>query len=108
MVIALIMGVLVYRYDWSLLRITAGGFVLMLGFVWLGLRTPIVGPSTAEWKWLLLGYAFAASVLPVWMLLQPRDYLNSLLLYLGMGGMYAGLVVTNPQFVAPVIDLDPT
>jgi carbon starvation protein len=108
MVIALIMGVLVYRYDWSLLRVTAGGFVLMLGFVWLGLRTPIVGPSNAEWKWLLLGYAFAASVLPVWTLLQPRDYLNSLLLYLGLGGMYAGLVVTNPQFVAPVIDLDPT
>ena len=107
MVIALIMGVLVYRYDWSLLRVTAGGFVLMLGFVWLGLRTPIVGPSTAEWKWLLLGYAFAASVLPVWTLLQPRDYLNSLLLYLGMGGMYAGLVVTNPPFVAPMIDLDP-
>jgi len=108
MVIALIMGILVHRLDWSLLRVTVGGFVLMMGFVWLGIRTPIVGPSMAEWKWLLLGYAFAASVLPVWTLLQPRDYLNSLLLYLGMGGMYAGLVVTNPPFVAPMIDLNPT
>jgi carbon starvation protein len=107
MVIALTMGILVYRFDWSLARVTAGGFVLMLAFVWLGIRTPIVGPSMAEWKWLLLGYAFAASVLPVWTLLQPRDYLNSLLLYLGLVGMYAGLVVTNPPFVAPVVDLNP-
>ncbi len=107
MVVAIIMGVLVYRYNWSLARVTAGGFVLMLAFVWLGIRLPIVGPSTSQWKWLLLAYAFAASVLPVWMLLQPRDYINSLLLYLGLGGMYLGLVVSNPEFVAPAIDLSP-
>ncbi len=107
MVVAIIMGVLVYRYNWTLTRVTMGGFVLMLFFVWLGIRLPIVGPSLSEWKWLLLAYAFAASVLPVWMLLQPRDYINSLLLYLGLGGMYLGLVVSNPQFVAPAIDTSP-
>jgi len=107
MVVAITMGVLVYRFNWSLAPLTAVGFVLMLLFVWLGIRMPIVGPSMVQWKWLLLGYAFAASVLPVWLLLQPRDYLNSLLLYLGLGGMYAGLVVSNPQFVAPAIDLSP-
>jgi len=107
MLVAMVMGILVYRFEWSLVRVTTGGFVLMLAFVWLGIRLPLVGPSMTEWKWLLLGYAFAASVLPVWMLLQPRDYINSLLLYLGLGGMYLGLVVTNPQFVAPAIDLNP-
>ncbi len=108
MFIAIVMGLLVYKARWPLARVTAGGFVLMLLFVYLGIEFPIVGPSMAQWKWLLLGYAFLASVLPVWLLLQPRDYINSLLLYLGLGGMYAGLVVTNPEFVAPAIDLSPT
>ena len=39
---------------------------------------------------ILLVYAFAASVLPVWALLQSRDFLNSLLLYLGLGLAYVG------------------
>jgi carbon starvation protein len=107
MVIAITMGILVYRFNWSLTRVTAGGFVLMLTFVWLGIGMPIVGPSPGQWKWLLLGYAFAASVLPVWMLLQPRDYINSLLLYLGLGGMYVGLFVSNPDFVAPAFEMSP-
>ena len=107
MVIAVIMGLLVYKKSWSLVQVTTGGFFLMLLFVYLGMSNPIVGPSVSQWKWMLLGYAFAASVLPVWMLLQPRDYINSLLLYLGLGGMYAGLVVTNPEFVAPAFDASP-
>ena len=55
----------------------------------------------------MLLYAFAASVLPVWMLLQPRDYINSLLLYLGVGAMYVGLFVARPAFVAPAVDVNP-
>ncbi|MGD8331089.1 MAG: carbon starvation protein A [Acidobacteriota bacterium] len=107
MLIAIAMGILVYRYNWTLKRVTIGGFLLMLVFVVVGIYAPIIGPSTAQWKWMLLAYAFAASVLPVWMLLQPRDYINSLLLYLGLGGMYVGLVVTNPSFVAPALELAP-
>jgi len=105
--VAVAMGFAVYRRGYRLGYVTAAGFVAMLFFVWLGMSTPIVGPSAVQWKWLLLGYAFAASVLPVWMLLQPRDYINSLLLYLGLGGMYVGLVVMNPRFMAPAIDLNP-
>ena len=41
------------------------------------------------------------------MLLQPRDYINSLLLYLGVGAMYLGFLFTNPSFVAPAVDLAP-
>jgi len=107
MVIAVIMGLLVYRAGWRLGPLTAAGFVLMLGIVGLGMEWPVVGPSIGEWKWGLLAYAFAASVLPVWTLLQPRDYLNSLLLYLGLGGMYVGMFVSAPRFVAPAVDLNP-
>ncbi len=107
MVIATIMGVLIYKHGYSLPRVTVVAFVAMLAFVYLGLSNPIIGPSLGQWKWLLLAYAFAASVLPVWTLLQPRDYINSLLLYLGLGGMYVGMFVSNPQFVAPAVDLNP-
>ena len=56
---------------------------------------------------ILLVYAFAASVLPVWALLQPRDYLNSLLLYLGLGAAFIGFFLLRPEFVAPVLDMAP-
>ncbi len=46
-------------------------------------------------------------MLPVWSLLQPRDFLNSLLLYLGLGLIYAGFFVLRPEFAAPVIVISP-
>ncbi len=101
------MGVAVHRGGWSIRGLTAVGLAVALGLAFLGIRHPIVGPSLAQWKWLLLAYSFGASVLPVWLLLQPRDYINSLLLYAGVGAMYLGFVATNPSFVAPAVDLAP-
>lgn len=49
--------------------------------------------ARTTWIYLLLGYAFVASILPVWLLLQPRDYINSFQLYLGVIGMIIGLAV---------------
>ncbi len=45
------------------------------------------------WVWALLLYAFLASVLPVWLLLQPRDYINSFQLYFALGTMLLGMIV---------------
>lgn len=47
----------------------------------LHLSTSIAGSPAGTWSIILLLYCFAASILPVWMLLQPRDYLSSWLLY---------------------------
>ncbi len=105
--VAIAMGIQVHRRGASVRTLTAIGLLFAPALILLGLRYPIVGPSLAQWKWLLLAYAFAASVLPVWLLLQPRDYINSLLLYVGVGAMYLGFVLTNPSFVAPAVDLDP-
>jgi carbon starvation protein len=44
--------------------------------------------------YLLLGYAFIASVLPVWLLLQPRDYINSFQLYVAVALLFAGIVAS--------------
>lgn len=47
------------------------------------------------WIWMLLGYGFLASVLPVWLLLQPRDYVNSFQLYFAVAMMVVGLAVAG-------------
>ena len=104
---ALAMGIAVYRHGWEIRPLTTLGLVAVLLLVWAGIQFPIIGPSLAQWKWLLLFYAFAASVLPVWMLLQPRDYINSLLLYVGVGAMYVGFFYANPSFAAPAVELRP-
>ncbi len=57
--------------------------------------------SVNAWIYVLLIYSFGASVLPVWCLLQPRDYLNSYQLYLGLALLYAGMFVGRPALAAP-------
>lgn len=113
MILAVIMGFLLYKKQFPLGPTTLVGFVLMLLSVWLGTRFPTLGldpqqwPAARGWTWMLLGYAFLASVLPVWSLLQARDFLNSLLLYLGLLAAYGGFFVLGPQFVAPSVNTHP-
>ena len=76
--------------------ITIIGVVLMYYFVYLGTQLPI-DLDYKVWILALLGYAFLASVTPVSLLLQPRDYLNSYLLYGMMIAAVAGVLVANPQ-----------
>jgi carbon starvation protein len=52
----------------------------------------------------LLGYCFVASVLPVWLLLQPRDYINSHQLFVALALLFGGLLLAHPQFVAPAVN----
>lgn len=59
------------------------------------------------WVVLLLGYSFVASVMPVWLLLQPRDYINSHQLVTGLFVLSAGLLVLRPEVVAPAINPSP-
>ncbi len=109
MVVAMVCGYLLYKKGMPLLPVAAVGFAVELFSIWLGMRFPTMGlspeawPSYETWIYILLAYAFAASVLPVWALLQARDFLNGLLLYLGLGLAYIGLFVTQPSFAAPAI-----
>ena len=61
-------------------------------------------PATFWWMIALLTYAFAASVLPVQVLLQPRDFLNSHQLFIAMGLLFAGVLVAAPTIVAPAVN----
>lgn len=105
--IAVVAGHLLYRRKTPLAPVAGVGFALVLIGVWAGIRWPLLGMERAAWPdqgtWivLLLGYALVASVLPVWSLLQARDFLNSLLLYLGLLMAYLGIFVSRPEFSAP-------
>ncbi len=113
MVVAVACGFVLQRFGWKLLPVAAVGFAIELASIGMGMAWPTMGlapelwPGPDGWTWVLLGYAFLASVLPVWALLQPRDFLNSLLLYLGLGLAYLGLFVGNPSFEAPALRLHP-
>lgn len=63
-----------------------------------------VSASFATWIIILMVYVYIASTLPVWRLLQPRDYINSLQLVLGLLIIYIGVLIANPVITAPAIN----
>lgn len=65
------------------------------------------GGAVTAWMYFLLLYSFVACILPVWLLLQPRDYINSHQLMVGLFGLYLGLLVLNPPIVAPAFVAQP-
>jgi len=105
--VAMVIGWLVYKRNAALGRLTAIGFALMIASIGVGLMIARPDLPANTWILLLLVYAFAASVLPVWLLLQPRDYLNSMLLYLGLGAAYVGFFALAPAFAAPAVNASP-
>ncbi len=107
LVAAMIIGWLVRRRGRSLMPLVAVAFVLILIVVAASPALPIRWASSEGWTWVLLAYAWLASVLPVWSLLQPRDFLNSLLLYVGLGLTYIGFFILRPDFAASVVDTHP-
>ena len=105
--VAMIMGWAIYKKNASIGKATVVGFVLMLASIAVGLQIAKPDLMQNHWVLILLCYAFAASTLPVWSLLQPRDYLNSLLLYLGLGTAYLGFFALQPSFAAPAVNPAP-
>ena len=108
MLLAVGIGYLSYRRGVPLRILVPIGAALMFLSIWLGsvLAQPDVGVT--EWSFVLLGYAFIASVLPVWLLLQPRDFLNSILLYVALIAIFVSFVIKNPDFAAPAFNPAPS
>jgi len=84
-VLAIIFGLMVYRYHMSILWATIICLPFVIGALFFGNSSAWVQStfvmSASTWRWILILYIFLASVLPVWILLQPRDYLSSWFLY---------------------------
>lgn len=113
-IIALIFGTFINKKGFSLTipSILAQGMLFLM--IYIGTIYPVsldglVGKENVLMTWMvfLLIYSFIASVLPVWLLLQPRDYINCHQLFLGLSLMVAGVFVVSPVVVAPVINPSP-
>jgi carbon starvation protein len=109
--VAITIGYLLYRKGVPLLWPSIIGVTLLYASMFGGIALPLSLPETAFglqepalWVVLLFGYAAAASLLPVWLLLQPRDYINGLQLFIGLGVFFLAVLFANPTVVAPAIN----
>ena len=101
--VAIFIGLMLYRWKVNQLLATLTGGGLLFGLILLGYHLPIsLGPnSQLIWTIILLAYSYVASVLPVNILLQPRDYLAALVLFFGLFFGYVGVFLTHPQLHTP-------
>lgn len=109
-VVALIVGQLLIR-NFSLLWCTVAGVAFLYLMVYMGMFVEIRLPETifgvtdkAAWIILLFMYAGLASILPVWALLQPRDFINGIQLIIGLLMLYGAVLWTMPEMVAPAFN----
>jgi carbon starvation protein len=98
--VAMLVGYLLYVRQANSVLATVLGLLALTGLIFLGNRLPIPG-SLNLWLIVLLVYCYFASVLPVNILLQPRDYLSSFLLFFGVGAGYLGILLARPQITMP-------
>lgn len=115
LIIALIMGIAVQKFNLNLKKATAIFIPLILACIYLGAFMPIKAPALfgmdqrQSWNMLLIIYCFIASIIPVWLLLQPRGYLGGFFLtgtvflsFIGIvvGSLFGHLRVEYPMFIS--------
>lgn len=134
--VAVVVGLVIYRTRLGILAPSLVALAILYLLIWLGQYVPLelpdlfgFTPTLAQlgavgvdqgaaldaaridgartgWVVILFVYAFFASVLPVWLLLQPRDYVNSHQLFVALGIIFLGILVTNPEVIAPAVNRD--
>ncbi len=100
MILAVFFGIAIYRLKIPLWIATLVGVTLLFLSIPAGNLFPIQ-LSALTWQLILFGYIFIASTVPVWILLQPRDYLNSFFLYALMIGGVVGVLFAAPEINIP-------
>lgn len=93
---AVLLGFLLKKFPLHASVNTAIAIGLLVLCIVLGMLIPIY-LSTASWHIIVFVYIAVASIVPVWALLQPRDYLNSYLLIAMILAALAGILVANPE-----------
>ncbi len=109
-IIAIIMGFLIYKKKIDILIPSLFALAILYFFVWVGTKAPIDLTTTMAvqdvknlWIIMLFIYSAIASLLPVWTLLQPRDFINSHQLFVGLGLLFLGIFISQPVVDAPAI-----
>jgi carbon starvation protein len=102
---AILLGFMLYHWQIKQWLATLISLALMVFFIYLGLLFPVainLPQAATIWIIILLIYAFFASILPVNILLQPRDYLSAFILFFGLALGYLGIFVSLPKMNAPM------
>ncbi|MCG3111847.1 MAG: hypothetical protein MCM46_08510 [Candidatus Manganitrophus sp. SB1] len=110
LLLSIFLGLALTRWQWPLGRATAVALPLLLLIIWGGQAIPLslpasIFPNPAKgWDIIILVYCFFASILPLWVLLQPRGYLGGYFLYaalaVGMIGLFfGGYTAEYPAFI---------
>ena len=108
-VVALIIGQFVHR-NFNLIVLCIGGVAALYFSIFVGSELPLELPSMlgltpqANWIILLFVYAAIASMLPVWVLLQPRDFINGMQLFVGLILLYGAVFLFLPDISAPAFN----
>jgi carbon starvation protein len=108
--VALVIGQLVHR-KMNLVALSIGGVIALYLSVYVGSTLPIELPTemfgltaNANWIIILFVYAAIASMLPVWVLLQPRDFINGMQLFVGLVLLYGAVLISLPDISAPAFN----
>ncbi|MGO1069168.1 carbon starvation CstA family protein [Lysobacter sp. CA199] len=109
--IAVMMGVYMrYIRPGKIGEISIVGLILLLAAIWYGgviAADPVWGPrftfTGTQITWMLIGYGFVAAVLPVWLLLAPRDYLSTFLKIGTIIALAIGIVIVMPDLRMPAL-----
>jgi len=110
-IIAIVIGFVLYKKKMDAFIPSVIALILLYIFVYIGTFHPLsfefFGLDKAAqsnlWIILLFIYSGIASLLPVWLLLQPRDYINSHQLLVGLGLIFIGMLIAQPIVDAPMI-----
>ena len=109
--IAMFMGVYMrYIRPGRIGEISIVGVLLLLGSIWLGgqiaadpVWAKVFSFTGIQITWMLIGYGFVAAVLPVWLILAPRDYLSTFLKIGTIVALAIGILVTMPDLKMPAL-----
>lgn len=108
--VALVIGQLIHR-NHKLTVLSIVGVAALYLSIYIGSVLPLELPdqlfglaANANWLIILFVYAAIASMLPVWMLLQPRDYINGLQLCIGLVLLYGAVLISLPDISAPAFN----
>ncbi len=114
-IVAILIGLTFHKKKGGILIPSLLALLSLYAMIPVGIAFPISlgtlpspgGSPVIIWAIFLLLYAAIASLMPVWLLLQPRDYINSHQLIVGLTTLIIGLIVLNPQMSAPAVNLHP-
>ncbi|MGD9345257.1 MAG: carbon starvation protein A [Candidatus Aminicenantes bacterium] len=106
--IAMIFGWLITKQSFNVPIATVTSLLILFALIYIGKLYPVQLPpqvlgmsSQNFWFFVLIVYSLFASSLPVWFLLQPRDYISTWILFIGLAIGYLGLIIAHPSIKAP-------